>query len=266
MPFFSGGGGGRSGALLPTTSKPKAHHHLRSKSSLSAPASSRRRGGPHSASSPYSRRALWLAAAAFAALFVLAFLRLGFPSSRPAAARPPPARPRARLTRRPAFRHRESAAAEAAAAAVAARIGREAPVDITTRDLYDRIQFLDVDGGAWKQGWEVKYRGDEWDGEKLKVFVAPHSHNDPGWIRTVEEYYERQSRHILDTIVESLSKVVVDFSPLEICFWALVLCPSRRSSGVCYVVGFAQEVHMGGDVVPGEVVARRTAEEAGGVR
>ncbi|PUZ61565.1 hypothetical protein GQ55_4G286400 [Panicum hallii var. hallii] len=198
MPFFSGGGGGRSGALLPTTSKPKAHHHLRSKSSLSAPASSRRRGGPHSASSPYSRRALCLAAVAFAALFVLAFLRLGFPSSRPAA-RSPHARPRARLTRRPAFRLRDSAA-------VAARIGREAPVDITTRDLYDRIQFLDADGGAWKQGWEVKYRGDEWDGEKLKVFVAPHSHNDPGWIRTVEEYYERQSRHILDTIVESLSK------------------------------------------------------------
>ncbi|CAN6198140.1 unnamed protein product [Urochloa humidicola] len=206
MPFFSGGGGARSGALLPTTSKPKAHHHLRSKSSLSAPASSRRRGGPHSASSsPYSRRALCLAAAVFAALFVLAFLRLGFPSARRAAPSHP-ARPRSRLTRRPAFRLRDSAAAEAAAAAVAARIGREAPVDITTRDLYDRIQFLDVDGGAWKQGWEVKYRGDEWDGEKLKVFVAPHSHNDPGWIRTVEEYYDRQSRHILDTIVESLSK------------------------------------------------------------
>jgi alpha-mannosidase II len=80
-------------------------------------------------------------------------------------------------------------------------------VDITTKDLYDRIQFLDVDGGAWKQGWEVSYKSDEWDGEKLKVFVAPHSHNDPGWRLTVEEYYEKQSRHILDTIIESLSKV-----------------------------------------------------------
>ncbi|XP_066372837.1 alpha-mannosidase 2 isoform X1 [Miscanthus floridulus] len=200
MHFFSGSGGGRSGALLPTTSKPKAHHHLRSKSSLSAPASSRRRGGGlHSASSPYSRRALCLAVTAFAALFILAFLRLGFPSSRSAALSSPT---RPRVTRRPAFRLRDSAAA----AAVAARIGREAPVDITTRDLYDRIEFSDEDGGAWKQGWEVKYRGDEWDAEKLKVFVAPHSHNDPGWIRTVEEYYERQSRHILDTIVESLSK------------------------------------------------------------
>lgn len=80
-------------------------------------------------------------------------------------------------------------------------------VDITTKDLYDKIEFLDVDGGPWKQGWRVSYKGDEWDSEKLKVFVVPHSHNDPGWKLTVEEYYDRQSRHILDTIVETLSKV-----------------------------------------------------------
>lgn len=80
-------------------------------------------------------------------------------------------------------------------------------MDITTKELYDRIEFLDIDGGPWKQGWRVSYKGDEWDSEKLKVFVVPHSHNDPGWKLTVEEYYERQSRLILDTIVETLSKV-----------------------------------------------------------
>lgn len=79
-------------------------------------------------------------------------------------------------------------------------------MDITTKDLYDKIQFLDKDGGAWKQGWKVTYKGNEWDNEKLKIFVVPHSHNDPGWRLTVEEYYDRQSRHILDTIVETLSK------------------------------------------------------------
>ncbi|KAI3793966.1 hypothetical protein L1987_36590 [Smallanthus sonchifolius] len=79
-------------------------------------------------------------------------------------------------------------------------------VDLTTKDLYDKIEFKDVDGGPWKQGWMVSYKGDEWDSEKLKVFVVPHSHNDPGWKLTVEEYYDRQSRHILDTIVETLSK------------------------------------------------------------
>lgn len=82
-----------------------------------------------------------------------------------------------------------------------------AAVDLTTKDLYEKIEFSDVDGGPWKQGWRVSYKGDEWDSEKLKVFVVPHSHNDPGWKLTVEEYYQRQSRHILDTIVETLSKV-----------------------------------------------------------
>ncbi|XP_054797324.1 alpha-mannosidase 2-like isoform X2 [Prosopis cineraria] len=81
-----------------------------------------------------------------------------------------------------------------------------ASVDITTKGLYDKIEFLDEDGGAWKQGWKVSYTGNEWDSEKLKVFVVPHSHNDPGWKLTVEEYYELKSRHILDTIVETLSK------------------------------------------------------------
>ncbi|KAH6755449.1 hypothetical protein C2S51_038934 [Perilla frutescens var. frutescens] len=81
-----------------------------------------------------------------------------------------------------------------------------ADVDITTKELYDKIQFLDEDGGPWKQGWRVSYKGSEWDEEKLKVFVVPHSHNDPGWKLTVEEYYDKQSRHILDTIVETLSK------------------------------------------------------------
>lgn len=81
-----------------------------------------------------------------------------------------------------------------------------AVVDITTKDLYDKIQFSDVDGGPWKQGWKVAYKGNEWDSEKLKIFVVPHSHNDPGWKLTVEEYYDRQSKHILDTIVDTLSK------------------------------------------------------------
>lgn len=81
-------------------------------------------------------------------------------------------------------------------------------VDITTKELYDKIEFLDKAGGAWTQGWKVSYKGDEWDSEKLKIFVVPHSHNDPGWKFTVEEYYERQSRHILDTIVHTLSKVI----------------------------------------------------------
>ncbi|OVA14340.1 Glycoside hydrolase family 38 [Macleaya cordata] len=90
---------------------------------------------------------------------------------------------------------------------IVSEVASAAVVDISTKDLYDKIQFLDVNGGGpWEQGWKVGYKGNEWDTEKLKVFVVPHSHNDPGWRMTVDEYYEQKSRHILDTIVESLSK------------------------------------------------------------
>lgn len=111
------------------------------------------------------------------------------------------ARTRFSKTRKPVYR-KSPASSDAVSGAI---------VDITTKALYDKIQFLDEDGGAWTQGWKVTYKGNEWDNEKLKVFVVPHSHNDPGWRLTVEEYYDRQSRHILDTIVDTLSKVILAF-------------------------------------------------------
>ncbi|KAI5071368.1 hypothetical protein GOP47_0013619 [Adiantum capillus-veneris] len=82
----------------------------------------------------------------------------------------------------------------------------ESQVDIKMNELYDAIEFKDLDGGAWKQGWNVQYTGNEWDKHKLRVFVVPHSHNDPGWLRTVEEYYQERSRRILSTIVQALKK------------------------------------------------------------
>lgn len=129
-------------------------------------------------------------------------------------------------------------------------------VDITTKDLYDRIEFLDVDGGAWKQGWKVSYKGDEWDSEKLKVFVVPHSHNDPGWKLTVEQYYERQSRHILDTIVETLSKdgrrkfIWEEMSYLE--RWWRDASESKRESFVKLVKNGQVEIVGGGWVMNDE--------------
>lgn len=40
----------------------------------------------------------------------------------------------------------------------------------------------------------------------LTVFVLPHSHDDTGWQRTVDQYYVEQVRYIYDSVVSELRK------------------------------------------------------------
>ena len=95
---------------------------------------------------------------------------------------------------------------------------------IQIRQLYETLPFDDQNGGVWKQGFEIKYDASQWTSDKkLKIILMPHSHCDPGkkidisliihekyyfvsgWIQTFEEYFNRATKHIINTVIEALN-------------------------------------------------------------
>ncbi|XP_033149003.1 alpha-mannosidase 2 isoform X2 [Drosophila busckii] len=60
----------------------------------------------------------------------------------------------------------------------------------------------------WDRGFEERYEAQKKDKQRppLKVIVVPHSHNDPGWLKTFFNYFQSDSRQILNLLVTKMQE------------------------------------------------------------
>ncbi|KAL5104183.1 Alpha-mannosidase 2 [Taenia crassiceps] len=130
--------------------------------------------------------------------------------------------------------------------------------DIETGSLYDSIPFTNEDGGVWKQGFDINYSPSDWDKQKLEVFVLPHSHQDPGWIMTLHDYFAKSTRQSLDATVDFLGKnSFARFIYAEVAYldkWWKNLSPSVRTLFTKLVRDGQWEIATGGWVVHDEAL------------
>ncbi|KAI6171046.1 Alpha-mannosidase [Aphelenchoides bicaudatus] len=139
---------------------------------------------------------------------------------------------------------------------------RSTKTDVQMLDTYDQLPFDNFDNhGPWPQGFDITYNQKQAKKEKtLEVVVIPHSHCDPGWLMTFEEYYKDKVENILNKMLKHLHhKKDMKFIYAEMSFfelWWSKLSESKKEQTKSFLRSGQLEIVTGGWVMTDEANTR----------
>lgn len=135
-----------------------------------------------------------------------------------------------------------------------------AKADINTKDEFSNFDFEvdEIKKPFWDESFETRYTELMKNTHRppLKVIITPHSHNDPGWLKTFVEYFQDDTREILNLAATKM----IEFSNMtfiwsEICFlemWWEQAEPSQQQALKKLIEEGRLEITTGGWVMTDE--------------
>ncbi|XP_049886322.1 alpha-mannosidase 2 isoform X2 [Pectinophora gossypiella] len=138
---------------------------------------------------------------------------------------------------------------------------RDSAADIDTVQVYPSFEFQPGwvrTKEFWDRSFEERFEKIRNDTRRprLKVIVVPHSHNDPGWLKTFEHYFELKTKNIINNMVHKLHQYPnMTFIWTEISFlnaWWETSHPVKQKALKKLIKEGRLEITTGGWVMPDE--------------